>query len=67
MALRILLHSIDTAANRYKKYVVPWVSGAILPPYLSVRVMSMLLWVDAVAVDFYVRLFVRVYQVLAFS
>ncbi|CAE7518577.1 Trmt1, partial [Symbiodinium microadriaticum] len=41
MALRILLHSIDTAANRYKKYVVPWVS---------------------VAVDFYVRLFVRVYQ-----
>jgi ABC-type transport system involved in cytochrome bd biosynthesis fused ATPase/permease subunit len=30
MALRILLHSIDTAANRYKKYVVPWVSGAYI-------------------------------------
>ena len=43
---RILLHAIDTAANRYKKYVVPWVS---------------------VSVDFYVRLFVRVYQVPSHS
>lgn len=40
MSLRILLHAIDTAANRYKRHIVPWVS---------------------VSVDFYVRVFVRVF------
>ena len=40
MALRILLHSIDSTANKYKRYIVPWMS---------------------VSVDFYVRVFVRVY------
>ena len=29
MALRILLHSIDSAANRYKRYVEPWLSMSI--------------------------------------
>jgi tRNA (guanine26-N2/guanine27-N2)-dimethyltransferase len=41
MALRILLNSIESAANRYKRYIVPWVSMSI---------------------DFYVRVFVRVYE-----
>lgn len=41
MSLRILLHAIDTAANRYKKHIVPWLS---------------------LSVDFYVRVFVRVYE-----
>lgn len=40
MSLRILLHAIDTAANRYKRHIVPWIS---------------------VSVDFYVRVFVRVF------
>lgn len=40
MALRIVLSSIETHANRYKRYIVPWLSCSI---------------------DFYVRLFVRVY------
>jgi tRNA (guanine26-N2/guanine27-N2)-dimethyltransferase len=29
MALRILLHSIDSAANRYKRYIEPWISMSI--------------------------------------
>ena len=29
MALRILLHSIDSAANRYKRFIQPWVSMSI--------------------------------------
>ena len=29
MALRILLHAIDTAANKYKRYIVPWVSLSV--------------------------------------
>lgn len=41
MSLRILLHSIDTTANKYKRYIVPWLS---------------------LSVDFYVRVFVRVYE-----
>lgn len=41
MALRILLNSIETAANKYKRYIVPWLS---------------------LSVDFYVRVFVRVYE-----
>ena len=40
VALRALLHAIDTSANRYRKHIVPWVSCAI---------------------DFYVRVFVRVF------
>ena len=27
MALRILLNSIDIAANKYKRHIVPWISG----------------------------------------
>lgn len=41
MALRILLHSIEASASRYKRYIVPWLS---------------------ISVDFYVRVFVRVYE-----
>jgi tRNA (guanine26-N2/guanine27-N2)-dimethyltransferase len=41
MALRILLHAIDSAANKYKRHIVPWLS---------------------LSVDFYVRVFVRVYE-----
>lgn len=41
MALRILLHSIDSSANMYKRHIVPWL---------------------ALSVDFYVRVFVRVYD-----
>ena len=41
MALRILLNSIETAANKYKRYIVPWLS---------------------LSVDYYVRVFVRVYE-----
>jgi tRNA (guanine26-N2/guanine27-N2)-dimethyltransferase len=41
MALRILLHSIDQTANKYKRYIVPWIS---------------------LSVDFYVRVFVRVFE-----
>lgn len=41
MALRVLLNSIETAANRYKRYIVPWLS---------------------LSVDFYVRVFVRVFE-----
>lgn len=41
MSLRILLHSLDVAANRYGKYIVPWIS---------------------LSIDFYVRVFVRVYD-----
>jgi tRNA (guanine26-N2/guanine27-N2)-dimethyltransferase len=41
MALRMLLHAVDSAANRYKRYIVPLVS---------------------VSLDFYVRVFVRVYE-----
>jgi tRNA (guanine26-N2/guanine27-N2)-dimethyltransferase len=41
MALRILLNSIETAANKYKRYIVPWLS---------------------LSVDFYVRVFARVYE-----
>jgi tRNA (guanine26-N2/guanine27-N2)-dimethyltransferase len=41
MALRILLHSIDSTANMYKRHIVPWL---------------------ALSVDFYVRVFVRVYD-----
>lgn len=40
-ALRILLHAIEAAANKHKKYIVPWLS---------------------LSVDFYVRVFVRVYE-----
>merc|ERR1712209_336292 len=29
MALRILLQSIESAANRYNRYIVPWVSLSI--------------------------------------
>jgi tRNA (guanine26-N2/guanine27-N2)-dimethyltransferase len=29
MALRILLHSIDSAANRYKRHIDPWISMSI--------------------------------------
>ena len=29
LSLRILLHSIDTTANRYKRYIVPWLSISI--------------------------------------
>ena len=41
MALRVLLNSIETAANKYKRHIVPWLS---------------------LSVDFYVRVFVRVYE-----
>ena len=41
MSLRILLHAIDAAANKHKRYIVPWLS---------------------LSVDFYVRVFVRVYE-----
>ncbi len=41
MSLRVLLHAIDTAANKYKRHIVPWLS---------------------LSVDFYVRVFVRVYE-----
>jgi tRNA (guanine26-N2/guanine27-N2)-dimethyltransferase len=40
MALRILLASIESHANRYKRYIVPVLS---------------------LSVDFYVRVFVRIY------
>ena len=40
MALRILLASIESAANRYKRYIVPVLS---------------------ISVDFYIRVFVRIY------
>jgi tRNA (guanine26-N2/guanine27-N2)-dimethyltransferase len=40
MSLRILLHSIESAATKYKRYIVPWIS---------------------LSVDFYVRVFVRVF------
>lgn len=41
MSLRILLHSIEIAANKYKRHIVPWLS---------------------MSVDFYVRVFVRVFE-----
>lgn len=41
MSLRILLNALETAANRYKRYIVPWLS---------------------LSVDFYVRVFVRVFE-----
>lgn len=41
MSLRILLHAIDSAANKYRRHIVPWLS---------------------LSVDFYVRVFVRVYE-----
>eukprot|EP01041_Mallomonas_annulata_P001576 gene1576-3049_t len=41
MSLRILLHAIDTAANKYKRHIEPWI---------------------AISVDFYVRVFVRIFQ-----
>lgn len=41
MSLRILLHAIDTAANKHKRHIVPWLS---------------------ISVDFYVRVFVRVFD-----
>ena len=28
-ALRILLHSIDATANKYKRYIVPWISVSV--------------------------------------
>tara|TARA_A100001035_G_scaffold150434_1_gene118445 strand:+ start:101 stop:1546 length:1446 start_codon:yes stop_codon:yes gene_type:complete len=40
-SLRTLLHALDSAANKYKKHIVPWVS---------------------LSVDFYIRVFVRVYE-----
>jgi len=41
VALRTLLNAVDTAANRYSRYIVPWMS---------------------VSIDFYVRVFVRVFK-----
>lgn len=41
MSLRILLHAIDSAANKYSRYIDPWLS---------------------ISVDFYVRVFVRVFE-----
>lgn len=41
MTLRILLNAIESAATRYGRYIVPWIS---------------------LSVDFYVRVFVRVYE-----
>lgn len=41
MSLRILLHTIDATANRYRRHIVPWIS---------------------ISVDFYVRVFVRVFE-----
>jgi tRNA (guanine26-N2/guanine27-N2)-dimethyltransferase len=40
-SLRTLLHALDSAANKHKKYIVPWLS---------------------LSVDFYIRVFVRVYE-----
>ena len=40
-ALRTLLHSIDSAANRHKRHIVPWL---------------------CLSVDFYIRVFVRVFE-----
>jgi tRNA (guanine26-N2/guanine27-N2)-dimethyltransferase len=41
LSLRILLHTIDITANKYGRYIEPWIS---------------------VSVDFYVRVFVRVFD-----
>ena len=41
MALRIVLHALESSANRYKRHIVPVLSCSI---------------------DFYVRLFVRVFE-----
>lgn len=41
MSLRILLHAIDSTANKYHRHIVPWLS---------------------ISVDFYVRVFLRVYD-----
>lgn len=41
VALRTLLHAVDSAANRHQRYIVPWIS---------------------VSIDYYVRVFVRVYK-----
>jgi len=41
MALRILLHSLETSACRYRRHIVPIISCGI---------------------DFYIRVFVRVYE-----
>ena len=41
MSLRILIHCIDSIANKHQRYIVPWIS---------------------ISVDFYVRVFVRVYE-----
>lgn len=41
VALRTLLHAVDSAANRHERYIVPWVS---------------------LSIDYYVRVFVRVYK-----
>jgi tRNA (guanine26-N2/guanine27-N2)-dimethyltransferase len=41
MSLRILLHAIDSVANKYKRHIVPWMS---------------------LSVDYYVRVFVRVFE-----
>lgn len=41
MSLRMLLHAIDSTANKYQRYIVPWMS---------------------LSVDFYVRVFVRVFE-----
>lgn len=40
-SLRTLLHALDSAANRHKKHIVPWLS---------------------LSVDFYIRVFVRVFE-----
>ena len=40
-SLRTLLHALDSAANKHKKHIVPWLS---------------------LSVDFYIRVFVRVYE-----
>ena len=40
-SLRTLLHALDSAANKYKKHIVPWIS---------------------LSVDFYIRVFVRVFE-----
>jgi tRNA (guanine26-N2/guanine27-N2)-dimethyltransferase len=41
MSLRILLHALDSAANKYSRHIYPWLS---------------------ISVDFYVRVFVRVFE-----
>jgi tRNA (guanine26-N2/guanine27-N2)-dimethyltransferase len=41
LSLRMLLHSVDSTANKYRRYIVPWIS---------------------LSVDYYVRVFVRVYE-----